>query len=339
MPKTAIITGVTGQDGAYLARRLLNDGDIVVGTYRAPNFWRLQELGVAGHDRLELVEHDLKDLGSSIRLLDRIKPDEVYNLAAQSAVHASFNQPVSTAEVTGIGALNMLESIRIVNEHIRFYQASTSELFGNAAEAPQTEETPFYPRSPYAVAKLFAHWATVNYREAFGMFCSAGILFNHESPLRGESFVTRKISKGVAEIHAGRRDCIELGNLNVQRDWGYAEEYVDGMIRMLRNDAPDTFVLATNRSESVRRFVELSFQVIGVEISWRGEGETEIGFSTNASAPLVKINPKFYRPADVTLIKGDASKAESRLGWRAKTNLEELCALMVKRDLDRIDAS
>lgn len=339
--KTAIITGVTGQDGAYLTELLLEKNYKVIGTYRrtsSVNFWRLESLGVAEHPNLELVEHDLTDLGNSIRLIQNAQPDEVYNLAAQSFVGVSFEQPQTTAEITGIGALNLLEAIRIVNKDIRFYQASTSELYGKVQAIPQTEETPFYPRSPYAVAKLFAHWSVVNYRESYGMFASSGILFNHESPLRGREFVTRKITDKVARISLGDKTPLELGNIDAKRDWGFAKEYVEGMYRMLQHDTPDTFVLATNETYTVRKFVELAFTAVDMPIEWKGSEEQEKGYHAGTGQLLVQINPKFYRPAEVELLIGDYSKAEKILGWKPKTNLETLCSMMVKSDLEKIKA-
>ena len=260
--KKALITGITGQDGAYLAQLLLDKGYEVTGTYRrtsSVNFWRIAELGIETHPKLKLVEYDLTDLGSSIRLLQAGNFDEIYNLAAQSFVGVSFDQPVTTAAITGIGPVHLLEAIRIVNPKIRFYQASTSEMFGKVQAIPQVEDTPFYPRSPYGVAKLYAHWMTVNYRESYGIFGSSGILFNHESPLRGREFVTRKITDSVAKIKLGQLDVLELGNMDAKRDWGFAKEYVEGMWRMLQASQPDTFVLATNRTETVRDFVSLAF--------------------------------------------------------------------------------
>src|SRR5574343_1090694 len=276
--KRALITGITGQDGAYLAQLLLEKGYQVYGTYRrtsSVNFWRIEELGIQSHPHLSLVEYDLTDLGSSIRLLQNTAPDEIYNLAAQSFVGVSFEQPVTTAEITGIGPVNLLEAIRIVNPKIRFYQASTSEMFGKVQAIPQVETTPFYPRSPYGVAKLYAHWMTVNYRESYDIFGSSGILFNHESPLRGREFVTRKITDSVAKIKLGKLDVLELGNLDAKRDWGYAKEYVEGMWRMLQADEPDTFVLATNRTENVRDFVRMAFKGAGIEVDFKGAAENE----------------------------------------------------------------
>jgi len=336
--KTAIITGITGQDAAYLAELLLEKNYKVYGTYRrtsSVNFWRIQELGVDKHPNLHLVEYDLTDLGSSIRLLEQTQATEVYNLAAQSFVGVSFDQPHTTAQITGIGALNLLEAIRIVNPKIRFYQASTSEMFGEVQEIPQRESTPFYPRSPYGVAKLYAHWMTINYRESYGIFGCSGILFNHESPLRGREFVTRKITDSVAKIKLGQLDVLELGNMNAKRDWGFAKDYVEGMYLMLQADKPDTFVLATNRTETVRDFVTMSFKAAGIEVEWKGSEESEVGFDVASGNEIVRVNPKFYRPAEVELLIGDPQKAKDVLGWEPKTTLEELCQMMVEADLRR----
>jgi GDPmannose 4,6-dehydratase len=336
--KRALITGITGQDGAYLAELLLEKGYHVTGTYRrssSVNFWRIEELGVARHPSLSLVEYDLTDLSSSVRLIQSSEPDEVYNLAAQSFVGVSFEQPVSTASITGLGAVNLLEAIRIVNPGIRFYQASTSEMFGKVQTIPQVEETPFYPRSPYGVAKLYAHWMTVNYRESYGIFASSGILFNHESPLRGREFVTRKITDSVAKIVTGKLDVLELGNLDAKRDWGFAREYVEGMWRILQAGEADTFVLATNRTETVRDFVNMAFKGAGVALEWSGSGQAERGLCASTGRELVRINPRFYRPAEVDLLIGDASKARRELGWQAETTLEQLCQMMVEADLRR----
>ena len=336
--KTAVITGITGQDGAYLAELLLSKGYIVYGTFRrssSVNFWRIDELGVSGHPNLHLVEFDLTDLGSSIRLLSTTGATEVYNLAAQSFVGVSFDQPATTAAITGIGAVHLLEAIRIVNPAIRFYQASTSEMFGKVQAVPQIEETPFYPRSPYGVAKLYAHWMTINYRESYGIFGCSGILFNHESPLRGREFVTRKITDSTAKISLGKLDVLELGNIDAKRDWGYAKEYVEGMWRMLQADVPDTFVLATNRTETVRDFVTMAFKAIDVQIEWRGTAEQEIGVDSATGKTRVQVNPKFYRPAEVELLIGNPAKARDQLGWQAPTTLEQLCAMMVEADLRR----
>jgi GDPmannose 4,6-dehydratase len=339
--KKAIVTGITGQDGAYLAELLLAKGYEVTGTYRrtsSVNFWRIEELGIQNHPNLTLVEYDLTDLGSSIRLMQTAQPDEVYNLAAQSFVGVSFEQPVTTAEITGIGPVNLLEAIRIVNPKIRFYQASTSEMFGKVQAVPQKEDTPFYPRSPYGVAKLYAHWMTVNYRESYGIFGCSGILFNHESPLRGREFVTRKITDSVAKIHLGKLDVLELGNLDAKRDWGFAKEYVEGMWRILQADQPDTYVLATNRTETVRDFVSMAFKAIDVSLEWSGSADNEIGTCKKTGKVLVRVNPKFYRPAEVELLIGDPAKATRELGWKPETTLEQLCQMMVQADLRRNEA-
>lgn len=336
--KKAIVTGISGQDGAYLAQLLLDKGYKVYGTFRrtsSVNFWRMEELGVVGHPNLELVEHDLTDLGSSIHLIQRVEPDEIYNLAAQSFVAVSFDQPTTTAQITGVGALNLLEAIRLLNPRIRFYQASTSEMFGKVQAVPQNEQTPFYPRSPYGVAKLYAHWITVNYRESYDIFGCSGILFNHESPLRGREFVTRKITDSVAKIALGQLECIELGNLDAKRDWGFAKEYVEGMHLMLQADEPDTFVLATNRTETVRDFVSMAFRAVQVDIAWSGAHEAEVGKDRATGKTLVRVNPRFYRPAEVELLIGDPSYAQRKLGWAPRTTLEELCQMMVKADLQR----
>lgn len=338
--KTALITGVSGQDGAYLAQLLLDKGYKVHGAYRrtsSVNFWRMDELGVTAHPNLELVEYDLTDPGCSMRLVKRAQPDEVYNLAAQSFVGVSFEQPVTTAEITGVGALRLLEAVRTVKPDTRFYQASTSEMFGKVQAVPQDEQTLFWPRSPYGVAKLFAHWATVNFRESFGIFGASGILFNHESPLRGREFVTRKITDAAARIKLGKLDVLELGNLDAKRDWGYAAEYVEGMWRMLQAERPDTFVLATGRTETVRDFTALAFKAVGIEIEWKGRERDETGIRTDTGRTVVRVNPKFYRPAEVHELVGNPAKAQRELGWKAETTLEELCVMMVAADLKRIE--
>ena len=334
----AIVTGITGQDGAYLAELLLGKGYKVYGTYRrtsSVNFWRIEELGIAQHPNLTLVEYDLTDLSASIRLLQQTEATEVYNLAAQSFVGVSFEQPITTAEITGLGPVNLLEAIRIVNPKIRFYQASTSEMFGLVQAVPQKENTPFYPRSPYGVAKLYAHWMTVNYRESYNIFASSGILFNHESPLRGQEFVTRKITDSVAKIKLGKLDVLELGNMDAKRDWGYAKEYVEGMWRILQAEKPDTFVLATNRTETVRDFVSMAFKAAGYTLRFEGKDEQEVGIDTATGKTLVRVNPKFFRPAEVDWLIGNPARAKEILGWEPKTSLEQLCQLMVEADLRR----
>ncbi|SHI70036.1 GDP-mannose 4,6-dehydratase [Algibacter luteus] len=336
--KKAIITGITGQDAAYLAELLLEKGYKVYGTYRrtsSTNFWRIEELGVDKNPNLTLLEYDLIDLSSAYRIISEIEPDEIYNLAAQSFVGVSFTQPIATAQITGVGAMNLLEAIRTINPKIKFYQASTSEMFGKVHAIPQNEETPFHPRSPYGVAKVFAHWATLNYQESYNLFATSGILFNHESPLRGKEFVTRKITDAVAKIHLGKQSLLELGNMDAKRDWGFAKEYVVGMYQMLQIDEPGTFVLATNQTQTVRDFVSLAFQAIDIDISWKGKEENEIGFDDKTGKELIKVNPKFYRPAEVDLLIGDASKANEKLNWKPKTTLKELCDMMVKKDIER----
>ncbi len=318
MSKTALITGISGQDGAYLSKLLLSKGYKVYGLLArraTPTTWRLEELGVA--DDVELVDGDLTDLSSLIRILQRTKPQELYNLGAQSFVATSWSQPILTAQATGVSVVNLLEAMRIVDPSIRFYQASTSEMFG-AAPAPQKEATPFHPRSPYGVAKLYGHWITVNYRESFGMYTCSGILFNHESPLRGLEFVTRKITDAVARIKAGKLDRLKLGNLDSQRDWGFAGDYVEAMWAMLQQETPDDFVIATGQTRSVGEFCRLAFEA--AELDWE---------------KYVEIDPSLLRPAEVDVLLGDASKAREKLGWTPKVSLEGLVEMMVKRDLER----
>ena len=336
----ALITGVTGQDGAYLSELLLAKGYTVFGAYRrtsSVNFWRLKELGLLVHPRLKLVEYDLTDLAATIALINTTQPDELYNLAAQSFVGVSFQQPNTTAQITGLGALNLLDAVRLVKPNTRFYQASTSEMYGKVQAVPQSETTAFYPRSPYGVAKLYAHWMTINYRESYGLFASSGILFNHESPLRGQEFVTRKITHAAAQISQGQLDCLELGNLDAKRDWGCAKDYVEGMWRMLQADAPDNYVLATGRTESVRDFVSMAFKAVGIELAFSGSGDAETAVNSATGRLVLRVNPQFYRPAEVELLIGDASKARAQLGWTASTTLEQLCHMMVQADLQRLE--
>lgn len=340
--KKAIVTGITGQDGAYLAQHLLDEGYKVYGTVRrlsSINLWRIQDLGIEKHPNLELVDFDLTDEAGAIRLMDRCEPDEVYNLAAQSFVGVSFEQPVTTANITGLGATNLLEAIRMVNPKIRFYQASTSEMFGKVQEIPQTEKTPFWPRSPYGVAKLYAHWITINYRESYDIFGSCGILFNHESPLRGLEFVTRKITHAVAMIKQGKQDVLELGNLDAKRDWGFAGDYVKGMHLMLQADHPDVYVLATNVTTPVRDFVTMAFAAVGMTIEFKGNGVDEVGVDVSTGKEVVRVNPKFYRPAEVDLLIGDPAKAFKELSWEPKVKLNELCEMMVQADMKRVSNS
>jgi GDPmannose 4,6-dehydratase len=338
MSKVALITGITGQDGAYLAQFLLSKDYIVYGAYRRTsslNFWRVQELGVENHPNLKLVEYDLTDLGGTISLIDKIHPDEIYNLAAQSFVGVSFDQPVTTSQINALGALHLLEAVRIVNKKIRFYQASTSEMFGKVQEVPQTEKTPFYPRSPYGVSKLFAHWITINYRENYDIFGATGILFNHESPLRGKEFVTRKITDAVARIKLGSLDFLEIGNLNAKRDWGFAKDYVEGMWKMLQIDKPDNFVLATGKTSSIRDFLIMAFKVVDINIEFIGADLMEEGINASTGKVIFKVNPHYYRPSEVDLLIGNAAKAKEILEWESKTELEELCTMMTERDLYR----
>ena len=338
--KKAIITGVGGQDGAYLARYLINLGYEVYGGYRravSPNFWRLNELGILNETNFHLVEFELTDPFNILSVVNEIRPEEIYNLAAQSFVGVSFKEPFHTANATGIGALNILEAIKTVDKSIKFYQASTSEMFGKVQAVPQSETTPFYPRSPYGVAKLYAHFITVNYQESYDIFASSGILFNHESPLRGLEFVTRKITNTAAKIALKKAKTLELGNLDAKRDWGYAKEYVEGMHAMLQAPTPDTFVLATGVTTTVRDFVKLSFEALDIGIKFEGEGINEVGLNDKGDV-IVKINPAFFRPAEVDLLIGDASKAKQKLGWSAKTDLKGLCDMMIKADLSRIEA-
>jgi GDPmannose 4,6-dehydratase len=336
--KCAVVTGITGQDGAYLSELLLSKGYKVFGTYRrtsSVNFWRIEELGIQDNPDLHLVEYDLTDLGSSLQLIKDAAPDEVYNLAAQSFVGVSFNQPDATAQITAMGALHLLEAIRLTNRGIRFYQASTSEMFGKVQAIPQIEDTPFYPRSPYGVAKLFAHWMTINYRESYDIFGCSGILFNHESPLRGREFVTRKITDSVAKIKLGKIGVLELGNMGAKRDWGFAKEYVEGMYLMLQAKEPDSYVLATNRTETVREFVDMAFKAAGFELRFEGTEENEVAIDIKTGKTLVRVNQKFYRPAEVDLLIGNPARAKEKLGWAPTTTLEQLCAMMVEADLRR----
>jgi len=338
MKKKAIVTGITGQDGAYLAEFLLTQDYEVHGTYRrnsSQNFWRIKELGIDNHEDLQLHEFDLTDLSNIIHLVEKVQPDEIYNLAAQSFVGVSFDQPVTTSNITGMGVLHILEAIRLVNPKIKFYQASTSEMFGKVQEVPQKESTPFYPRSPYGVAKLFAHWMTINYRESYDIFATSGILFNHESPLRGLEFVTRKITDSISKIKLGKLDYFELGNLDAKRDWGFAKDYVEGMWKILQVEEPDTYVLATNKTYTVRDFVKLACKAVDIDIDFKGKGIDEIGVDVKSGKEILRINPKFYRPAEVDLLIGDNSNAKKKLGWSPKTELNELCEMMVSADMDR----
>ena len=340
MKKTALITGITGQDGSYLAELLLSKGYNVHGIIRRHSTRCTERIDhllqtEAFRGRLFLHYGDLSDACSLMRLLSEIRPDEVYNLAAQSHVAVSFEVPEYTADVTGIGTLRLLEAIHQSDLPCRFYQASTSELFGGIpGTAPQSETTPFYPKSPYGAAKLYSYWITKNYREAYGMFACNGILFNHESPRRGENFVTRKITIAVARILAGTQEKLSLGNLDAKRDWGFAGDYVEGMWRMLQQEQPGDYVLATNETHTVREFVTCAFQEVGIDIEWRGTGVEEKGYDKEAGRLLVDVDPRFFRPAEVEFLWGDPSKAESELGWKRKTAFHELVAMMVRADLE-----
>jgi GDPmannose 4,6-dehydratase len=344
--KVALITGVTGQDGAYLARLLLRKGYIVHGVKRRSssfNTERIDDIYVDPHERdisFFLHHGDLTDATNLIRLVQETRPSEIYNLGAQSHVQVSFETPEYTANADALGTLRLLEAIRILRleKTVRFYQASTSELYGKTLEVPQRETTPFRPCSPYAAAKLYAYWATVNYREAYGMFAANGILFNHESPVRGETFVTRKITRAVASIHHGRQETLYLGNIDARRDWGHARDYVEGMWRILQHDEADDFVLATGEAHSVREFAELAFAETGRTIRWQGHGVDEIGVDAGSGAVLVRIDPRYFRPAEVDLLVGDPSKARTRLGWSHVTGFKDLVAEMVRSDLARADS-
>lgn len=336
MSKTALITGITGQDGAYLAKLLLDKGYEVHGGVRRIGVigtGRLDELGVT--EQIKIHDFELLEESNIRRVIEKVAPDEVYNLAAQSFVGVSFEQPIYTSNADAIGVLRVLESIRATGGSPRFYQASTSEMFGKVQETPQKETTPFYPRSPYGVAKLFGHWATVNYRESFDMYATSGILFNHESPLRGKEFVTRKVTLAFARIAAGQQDVLELGNLDAKRDWGFAGDYVEGMWRMLQQDTPDDYILATGETHSIRSFVEAAGRFFDWEFEWQGNGDREVGIERKSGRTLVKVNPEFYRPAEVELLMGDPTKAETKLGWKRSVDLDGLVSIMCEADANR----
>jgi len=335
--KKALITGITGQDGAYLAKFLLEKGYEVYGCVRRTSDQSLSRLKYLGIEKdIKYVSLDLLEFTNIYRTIEKIKPDEVYNLAAQSFVALSFEQPIFTAEVTALGPLRILEAIRTIDPKIKYYQASSSEMFGKVQAIPQNEKTPFYPRSPYAISKLFGHWITVNYRESYGIFACSGILFNHESPLRGLEFVTRKITYGIARIKYGLQDKIVLGNLDSKRDWGYAPEYVEAMWLMLQQDEPDDYVIATGETHSVREFVELAFKYAGYEIIWEGKELDEKGRDKKTGKILVEVSKEFYRPAEVDFLIGDYTKAKQKLGWEPKTRFKELVKIMVEADLKRV---
>lgn len=341
--KVALISGVTGQDGAYLAELLLKKGYEVHGIKRRSssfNTQRVDHIYQDPHDpkaRFFLHYGDLTDSTNIIRIVQEVQPDEIYNLAAQSHVQVSFETPEYTANADAVGTLRFLEAIRILglSQKTKFYQASTSELYGKVQEIPQTEKTPFYPRSPYAAAKIYGYWITVNYREAYNMFACNGILFNHESPLRGETFVTRKIARAVARIHLGLENCLYMGNIDSKRDWGHAREYVEGMWRMLQHKEPEDFVLATNRTTSVRDFLVMAFKNVGVDLVFSGKGDSETGICAKTSKTLVRIDPRYYRPTEVDLLIGNPAKAKEKLGWEAKVTVEQLCREMVQAEVYR----
>jgi GDPmannose 4,6-dehydratase len=340
--KTALITGITGQDGAYLAELLLSKGYEVHGVKRRSSLFNTDRIDHLYHDQHEegvkmtLHYGDLTDSTNMIRLVQETMPDEIYNLAAQSHVHVSFETPEYTANADAIGTLRLLEAIRILGleKKTKFYQASTSELYGKVQEVPQSETTPFYPRSPYAVAKLYAFWIAKNYREAYGMYTCNGILFNHESPLRGETFVTRKITRGAAKISLGMQEKIYLGNLDAQRDWGHAKDYVEGMWLMMQQEVADDYVLATGETHSVKKFCELAFGEVGIELEWQGEAENEKGINKKTGKVIIEVDPKYFRPTEVELLIGDPSKAHRELGWKHKYSLNQLVSEMMKADVE-----
>ena len=337
MKKKALITGIRGQDGAYLAKFLLEKGYEVWGADRRSGDstnWRLKELGI--QKDVKIIYMDLLELTNIMRVIEKLQPDEVYNLAAQSFVGVSFEQPILTSEINALGVIKLLEVIRTLKPDTKFYQASTSEMFGKVQEIPQTEKTPFYPRSPYGVSKLFGHWITINYREFYNMFACSGILFNHESPLRGIEFVTRKITYSLARIKYGLQDRLILGNLDAKRDWGYAKEYVEGMWLMLQQEKPDDYVLATGKTHSVREFVEKAAQIAGFDIEWEGEGVNTKGINRKTGKIIIEVSPEFYRPAEVDILIGNPQKAKEKLGWEPKTKFEDLVEIMMEADLNRV---
>lgn len=341
MTKKALITGITGQDGSYLAELLLEKGYEVHGiirrssTFNTGRINHIYEDPHESHKRLFLHHGDLSDASNISRLLETVKPDEIYNLGAQSHVRVSFDMPEYTGDVTGLGTLRLLDAIRDADIKTKFYQASSSEMYGLVQAVPQKEDTPFYPRSPYGVAKVYAYWITKNYRESYGLFASNGILFNHESPRRGETFVTRKVSRGLARIKLGIDDALYMGNLDAKRDWGYAKDYVEGMWRILQHDKPDDFVLATNETHTVREFIEHSAELLGFDLAWQGDDVNEVGIDKNSGKTIIKIDPVYFRPAEVDLLIGDYAKAKRELGWEPTVKFKELVELMVEEDLKK----
>lgn len=333
--KKAFISGISGQDGAYLAELLLSKGYEVYGGERrsaSGSIWRLDKLGISND--IQIIDFELSEFSNINNVIEKVQPDEFYNLAAQSFVGSSFDVPIMTSDVTGLGCLRVLESIRNFNKDIKFYQASSSEMFGKVQAIPQDENTPFYPRSPYGVAKLFGHWATINYRESYDMFACSGILFNHESPLRGEEFVTRKITKALSRIKLGLQDKLELGNLDAKRDWGFAGDYVQGMYKMLQHDTPDDYVLSTNETHSIRDFITLACDLLDIKLTWDGHGINEHAINKENGKTIISINEKFYRPAEVDLLIGDSSKARKVLNWKNNVSFEKLVEMMIESDLN-----
>jgi len=336
--KKALITGITGQDGAYLSKLLLDKGYEVYGGFRRTSGLNLNGLKyLRVDDKVKYLPLELLEFTNIYRAIEKIQPDEIYNLGAQSFVSLSFEEPIYTADVTALGSLRVLEAIRAVNPKIKFYQASSSEMFGKVQSIPQKEKTSFYPRSPYAVSKLFSHWITVNYRESYGIFACSGILFNHESPLRGLEFVTRKITYSVAQMKLGLKTELKLGNIDAKRDWGYALEYVEAMWLMLQQTEPDDYVVATDETHSVREFAEQAFQHVGFDILWEGEGVKEKGIDKKTGKTLVEISPEFFRPTEVDILKGDYSKAKEKLGWQPRTKFGDLVEIMIEADIKRVE--
>tara|TARA_B100000941_G_scaffold74363_1_gene50632 strand:- start:193 stop:1215 length:1023 start_codon:yes stop_codon:yes gene_type:complete len=337
MKKTALITGVSGQDGAYLSKLLLKKGYRVIGGERrsaSGSLWRLKDLNI--ENDVEITDFELSEFTNIYRTIEKYRPDEIYNLAAQSFVGASFEMPTMTSDITGLGVSRILEAIRQINPDIKFYQASSSEMFGKVSETPQTENTPFYPRSPYGIAKLFGHWMTINYREAYNIFACSGILFNHESPLRGEQFVTKKITMGLSKIKLGLIEYLELGNLESKRDWGYAGDYVEAMYLMLQNNKPDNYVISTGKTFSVKDFINTSCNELRIDIEWQGSGIDETAINKKTGKSIIRINPKFYRPTEVDLLLGNSTKAKKILKWKPKTNFYELVSKMIEYDYNKL---
>jgi len=337
MKKTALITGVSGQDGAYLSKLLLKKGYRVIGGERrsaSGSLWRLKDLNI--ENDVEITDFELSEFTNIYRTIEKYKPNEIYNLAAQSFVGASFEMPTMTSDITGLGVSRILEAIRQINPDIKFYQASSSEMFGKVSETPQTENTPFYPRSPYGIAKLFGHWMTINYKEAYNIFACSGILFNHESPLRGEQFVTKKITMGLSKIKLGLIEYLELGNLDSKRDWGYAGDYVEAMYLMLQNDKPDNYVISTGETFSVKDFINTSCNELRIDIEWQGLGIDETAIDKKTGKSIIRINPKFYRPTEVDLLLGNSTKAKKMLKWKPKTNFYELVSKMIEYDYNKL---